>query len=186
VATNGASVKRLRQRAILEIVRREPVASQEAVVAALRERGMDVTQATVSRDLSELRIVKVPRGDRHVYLSSDDLGPAIDRDADEHLARLLEEMPVSIGRSGLTVVLRGPLSSAQSLSRAIDRSSLQEQEGTLGGDDTVLVLFADEARLERWLDRFRALQGLGPEEPAHLAGQAVAGTTGSKRSSGPV
>jgi transcriptional regulator of arginine metabolism len=185
MATNGASAKRLRQRAILEIVRREPVASQEALVAALHERGMDVTQATVSRDLGELRIVKVPRGDRHVYLSSDDLGPAVDRGADGHLVRLLEDMPVSIGRSGLTVVLRGPLSSAQSLSRAIDRSSLQEQEGTLGGDDTVLVLFADEARLERWLQRFRGLQGLRPEESADLAGQAVAGTPGSERSSGP-
>jgi transcriptional regulator of arginine metabolism len=185
MALGSLATKGIRQRAIQELVRRGPIGSQEELVAALRERGMPVTQATVSRDLSELRIVKVPRGDRHVYLSTDDLGGAgADPTADGRLARFLSETPVAIGRSGLTLVLRGPLSSAQSLSRAIDESTLQEQEGTLGGDDTVLVLFADGARLERWLERFRALQG----RPAAIDGgdaQAVAATPGRERSSGP-
>ncbi len=83
--------------------------------------------------------------------------------ADERLERVIESSPVSVGRSGLTLVLRGQAGSAQALARAIDESSLQEQEGTLAGDDTVLVLFADEDRLDRWRTRFRRLQGLPPE-----------------------
>ena len=79
-------------------------------------------------------------------------------------SRLLDEMPVTVGRSGLILVLRGPVGSAQTLARAIDQSGLREQEGTLAGDDTVLVLFADKARLVAWHRRFRALQGL-PSEP---------------------
>lgn len=182
---SGTDRKRLRQRQIQELVRRGPIASQAELVAALRARGMPVTQATVSRDLTELRIVKVPRGARHVYLSTDDLGTRPDPSADERLARLLAETPVTIGRSGLTLVLRGPLSSAQSLARAIDESTLQEQEGTLGGDDTVLVLFADEARLETWLRRFRTLQGLPPAADEDRSVQALAMIPGSERSSGP-
>jgi transcriptional regulator of arginine metabolism len=160
----GQTAKRARQRAILDIVARTPIASQEELVEALAARGFAVTQATVSRDVAELRLVKVVRGDRHRYVSPDDLGHEPDPDADGRLVRLLDETPVTVGRSGLILVLRGPVGSAQALARAIDQSGLREQEGTLAGDDTILVLFADEARLITWQRRFRALQGL-PGEP---------------------
>jgi transcriptional regulator of arginine metabolism len=165
--------KRLRQRAILEIVARGPIGSQEELAGRLRERGFEVTQATVSRDVAELRLVKVPRGGRHIYLSPDDLAtsPPPSTDADGRLSRLLAEIPMTVGRSGLSLVLRGPAGSAQALAQAIDQSTLQDQEGTLAGDDTILVLFADEARLERWRGRFRRLQELPPSpapRPAHL------------------
>jgi transcriptional regulator of arginine metabolism len=157
MAAGAPPAKRLRQSAILEIVARTPVASQGELAELLRQRGFAVTQATVSRDVAELALVKVPRGDRARYLSPDDLAAAPDRDADRRLTRLLEEIPVTIGRSGLSLVLRGPAGSAQALAQSIDHSTLQDQEGTLAGDDTILVLFADEPRLERWLDRFRRL-----------------------------
>ncbi|TAM75910.1 MAG: arginine repressor [Chloroflexota bacterium] len=156
----GAPVsgKRLRQQAILEIVARTPVGNQAELAELLRERGLTVTQATVSRDIADLSLVKVTRGGRPRYLSPDDLASTPGQEADRRLARLLAEIPVTVGRSGLILVLRGPAGSAQALAQAIDRSTLQEQEGTLGGDDTILVLFADQARLERWLDRFQRLQ----------------------------
>ncbi|MET1231747.1 MAG: arginine repressor [Candidatus Limnocylindrales bacterium] len=164
MAVSGGSVtKRARQRAILEIVARMPIASQEELVEQLASRGFRVTQATVSRDVAELRLVKLVRGDRHLYVSPDDLANGPDPEADGRLVRLLDEMPVAVGRSGLILVLRGPVGSAQTLARAIDQSGLREQEGTLAGDDTVLVLFADKARLARWHRRFRALQGLPNE-----------------------
>ena len=166
MATSSPDAKRLRQRAVLEIVARSPVGSQEELVERLRERGFPVTQATVSRDVAELRLVKLVRGERHVYLSPDDLANAPDPEADHRLVRLLAEMSVTVGRSGLILLLRGPVGSAQTLARAIDQSTLQDQEGTLAGDDTILVLFADEARLARWLERFRALQGLSNPEGA--------------------
>ena len=164
VVSASPTTKRARQRAILEIVARTPIASQEELVEQLAARGFPVTQATVSRDVAELRLVKLVRDTGHVYVSPDDLANTPDPDADGRLVRLLDETPVTVGRSGLILVVRGPVGSAQALARAIDQSGLREQEGTLAGDDTVLVLFADEERLTAWHRRFRALQGL-PSEP---------------------
>jgi transcriptional regulator of arginine metabolism len=152
------ALKRDRQAVISRIVATRPIGSQGELVDALRELGMDVTQATVSRDIAELGLVKVPRGDRHGYMSPADLAPAPPpRRADERLRRVLSDLPVTVGRSGLTVLLKASPGMANALGQAIDESSLDDQEGTLAGDDTLLVLFADERRLERWLDRFAAL-----------------------------
>ena len=74
------------------------------------------------------------------------------------LRRILADMPVTVGRSGLILLLVGAPGTASVIAQAIDDSSLRDQEGTLAGDNTTLVLFADEERLERWLDRFRAIQ----------------------------
>jgi transcriptional regulator of arginine metabolism len=164
--TAASGSKRLRQRAILELAARMPVASQEELADLLRERGFGVTQATISRDVAELGLVKAIRGDRHRYVSPDDLANGPGPEADARLARLVAESAVTVGRSGLTLILRVPPGSAQAVALAIDQSSLREQEGTLAGDDTILVLFADETRLERWLGRFRAVQGLPHPEGA--------------------
>lgn len=170
VAARGAgrgqsrSVKAARHRAIRELVARTPIASQAELVERLRERGFPVTQATVSRDLAELGLVKVARADRHVYLSPEDLAGAPVPN-DEPLRRILADFPVTVGRSGLILVLTGPAGSAGAIAEAIDRSSLSGPEGTIAGDNTTLVLFADETRLERWLGQFRALQGLPALDP---------------------
>jgi transcriptional regulator of arginine metabolism len=152
--------KSVRQQAIRRLVASRPVASQLELVAELRAQGFDVTQATVSRDIAELGLVKVARGDRHVYVAPEDLAPAPRVSADDRLQRILADIPVTVGRSGLILVLTGTPGTANAIAQAIDESSLREQEGTLAGDNTLLVLFADEARLERWLERFRRLQGL--------------------------
>lgn len=158
------AAKRVRQRLMLELIAQRPVHSQEELAELLAGHGFVVTQATVSRDVAELGLVKVPRGGSHVYVAPDSLGRDVSA-ADARLERILETTPVAVGRSSLTLVLRGQLGSAQQLARAIDESSLDEQEGTLAGDDTVLVLFADEQRLQHWATRFRRLQGLPPEPP---------------------
>jgi transcriptional regulator of arginine metabolism len=149
-----------RQRQIREIVTRSPVSSQHELAERLAERGVKVTQATVSRDIAELGLVKVARGDRHVYVAPEDLAPARQGDADERLRRILADIPVTVGRSGLILVLVGSAGTASVVAQAIDESTLTEQEATLAGDNAVLVLFADEERLERWHERFRALQRL--------------------------
>ena len=76
---------------------------------------------------------------------------------DARLERILGDIPVTIGRSGLILVLTGTPGTASVIAQAIDESSLHEQEGTLAGDNTLLVLFADESRLERWLERFEVI-----------------------------
>lgn len=157
--------KRERQQAIRELVARQPIASQEELAEALRAHRFAVTQATVSRDIAELGLVKIARGERHVYVSPEDLA-APPPPSDQHLRRLVGDIPVTIGRSGLILVLISSPGTAPVLAQAIDDSTLQEQEGTLAGDNTLLVLFRDEARLERWLTRFRAVQEAAGTLPA--------------------
>lgn len=149
-----------RQRAIRELIAHGPVSSQHELADLLRGRGFVVTQATVSRDVTELGLVKVARGNRHVYLAPEDLAPSLPSPTDEHLRRILSDIPVMVGRSGLILVLTATPGTAGAIAQAIDQSTLDEQVGTLAGDNTLLVLFADEPRLERWLRRFRAIQGL--------------------------
>ena len=155
-----------RRRAIGEIVASRPVGSQAELAELLLERGHTVTQATISRDIAELGLVKVTRGDRHVYSSTDDLGPrpAARLATDARLRRILADIPVQVGRSGLILLLTGTPGTAGTIAQAIDDSSLTEQEGTLAGDNTLLVLFADEARLQTWLDRFQAIQAQASAE----------------------
>ncbi len=154
-----------RQRAIREIVARTPIASQTSLVEELARRGIAATQATVSRDIAELGLVKVARGGRHVWVAPEDLAPSRPTGDDARLRRLLADIPVTVGRSGLILVLTATPGTASVIAQAIDESTLVEQEGTLAGDNTLLVLFADDHRLESWLARFRALQGLGDEAP---------------------
>jgi transcriptional regulator of arginine metabolism len=161
--TPGQELKRLRQRAIRQLVASRPVGSQRELVEALIEQGFDVTQATVSRDITELGLLKAPRGDGHAYVAAEDVvqttaAATIRAGTDERLRRILLDVPVTVGRSGLILVLVGTPGTASVVAQAIDESSLREQEGTLAGDNTLLVLFADESRLQRWLERFRAIQ----------------------------
>jgi transcriptional regulator of arginine metabolism len=165
-----------RQRAIRELIARVPVSSQGQLVRELAARGIGATQATVSRDISDLGLVKMARGGRHVYLAPEDLAAPTPRasTSEERLRRILADIPVTVGRSGLILVLTGAPGTANVIAQAIDEGGMAEQEGTLAGDNTVLVLFADEARLEQWLTRFRAVQGL----PLLDRAAALSGTRG--------
>ncbi|TAJ99189.1 MAG: hypothetical protein EPO36_12925 [Chloroflexota bacterium] len=162
--------KRDRQRAIREIVAGHSIASQQELADRLAARGFAVTQATVSRDVAELGLAKAWRGERHVYVLADDL-PGRPRGSDARLRRILGDIPVTVGRSGLVLVLTASPGTAGAIAQAIDESTLTEQVGTVAGDNTLIVLFADEPALERWLARFTALQspatgipGSGTEE----------------------
>jgi transcriptional regulator of arginine metabolism len=180
----NTSIKSERQRTIRELVSRGFVGSQEELASALRDRGFGVTQATISRDVAELGLVRVARGERHLYLAPEDLPspPAGQPANDERLRRILADIPVRIGRSGLTLLLIGTPGSASVLGQAVDESSLNEQEGTLAGDNTLLVLFADEARLERWQERFSALQRGRPAAPTPRDGRSPAPAAGRSAS----
>ena len=158
-AIAAAGSKRDRQRAIRELARAAAIGSQQELADLLIERGFAVTQATVSRDIAELGLVKAPRDGRHVYVVPEALGGtggpgAAHRPTNERLQRILADIPVSVGRSGLILLLTGSPGTASVIAQAIDESSLTEQEGTLAGDNTLLVLFADEARLLAWQERF--------------------------------
>ena len=158
-----------RQRAIREIVAAEAIASQQELADRLADRGFAVTQATVSRDIAELGLAKAWRRDHHVYVLEGASAPPLGG-SDERLRRILTDIPVSVGRSGLILVVTGGPGTASVIGQAIDESTLHDQVGTVAGDNTLIVLFADEPALTRWLDRFTTLQssvalGAGTEVP---------------------
>jgi transcriptional regulator of arginine metabolism len=157
-ASGSRAQKRQRQRVMRELVTRQPVSNQHEFVELLAQRGFAATQATVSRDIGELGLVKVLRAGRHAYAFPEDIA-SVPRTDDAGLRRVLRDLPVTVGRSGLIVLLVSGPGSAPAIAEAIDRSSLTDQEGTLAGDNTVLVLFQDERRLERWVERLAELNG---------------------------
>ena len=163
--TLTSSTKRDRQRAIRDIIARRPVGSQTELARLLAARGIRTTQATVSRDIAEMGLVRVARHGGNTWMAPEDVASPqpLRAPRDERLRRILADIPVTVGRSGLILVLTGSPGTAGAIAQAIDDSSLSEQEGTLAGDNTLLVLFADETRLERWRERFRALQDLPSE-----------------------
>ena len=177
----GPAAKRERQRTIRDIITAEPIGSQQELADRLTRRGFTVTQATVSRDIGDLGLVKVARDAGHRYVATEDVAGAPPRRiSDERLRRILVDIPVTIGRSGLIVLIVGSPGTASVIAQAIDDSTLQEQEGTLAGDNTLLVLFADESRLERWVERFEEIRS----EPA-LRPEPVEASS-SRRSSSPI
>lgn len=164
--------KRDRQRAIRALVATGEIGSQGDLVDRLIERGFGVTQATVSRDIAELGLVKIPREGRHVYVLAETLAtpgggssPVVPA-GDERLRRILGDIPVTVGRSGLILLVTGTPGTASIIAQAIDESTgLTGQEGTLAGDNTLLVLFADEGRLLAWRDRFERILATALEGP---------------------
>jgi len=172
-ARTGQAGRAARRQAILDLVATRSIGSQEELAGLLRERGFAVTQATVSRDIADLGLVKAPHGNHHAYVTPGALaggvkpagdaapdggrGLALAGPGEARLRRILADYPVTIARSGLTLVLVSGPGAASAIAQAIDESSLDDQVGTLAGDNTLLVLFADEPALERWRARFGAI-----------------------------
>lgn len=149
--------KRDRQNAILEMVRTHLVDSQEELRRLLRQRGWDVTQATLSRDLRELRLARVPTPDGPRYLAA---GPAGNGDAGAAAVEgLLPSLVLSVDGVGELLVVRTVVGGAQPVAAALDREGWPEVLGTLGGDDTVLLICRSGAARDRIARRIRELSG---------------------------
>lgn len=155
-STRAPRGARLQQ--ILEIVAAGDVENQQQLADLLTARGHRATQTTISRDIAALGLAKVFRDGRHLYAAPPDLGrPASD---DTMLLRVLRDVPIEVRRSGLILLLVSTPGSASIIAEAIDRSALVGPEGTIAGDNTVLVLFADERTLERWRGQLDGLREL--------------------------
>jgi transcriptional regulator of arginine metabolism len=146
-----------RQSEIRRLIGRDRIANQRQLADLLAARGFEVTQATVSRDIAELGLVKVARGDGHAYAAPADLAAPPSRD-ESMLRRVLRDVPVDVRRSGLILLLVSTPGTASIVAEAIDRAGFSEPAGTLAGDNTVLVLFEDEQGLARWRDNLLRLQ----------------------------
>lgn len=133
--------KRTRQAIIQDIVRKFPVETQEDLAERLAERGVPATQATVSRDIKELGLLKVPWHDRHRYA----LPQLPAQAAHEKFQRILREILVDVAVSENLVVVKTLPAGANVVSEAIDGLGWQEVVGTLAGDNTVLVIARSRA-----------------------------------------
>jgi transcriptional regulator of arginine metabolism len=149
-------MKARRQTAILELVDREPLHSQEQLRRRLRPRGFDATQATISRDIKELGLVKRAGDGAYQRPGADTTNPetaltALERAAAEFLRR--------VERVQQLVVIRTGIGQAQPLAIAIDRAQLPEAVGSIAGDDTILVIARDRKRAAALVKRLESYTG---------------------------
>ncbi|MBM4420428.1 MAG: arginine repressor [Chloroflexi bacterium] len=135
-----AGRKQHRQRALLRLVRERHLATQSDLVRALRSAGITATQATVSRDVEELGLLKVTREGGHGYAAPDVPG---NTDGPSRLRRLCEDYPVEGALAGNLVVIRSLPGTANALAAALDAADFPEAIGTIAGDDTVFVAAAE-------------------------------------------
>jgi transcriptional regulator of arginine metabolism len=127
--------KRFRQGQILKVLTGQPVASQDELRRQLGHLGVRVTQATLSRDLRELRLVKTTQGYRPLSAATTQ-----ETSTQPALARALKEFLLDLRPAQNMLVLKTPPGSAQALAAAVDGEHWKEVAGTLAGDDTVLLI----------------------------------------------
>lgn len=132
-----------RQDAIREIVRNKNVRTQRVLAEELKALGFDCTQATVSRDIADMGLRKLPEG---VYVLAEDL----------HLQRMVSELVVEVVHAGNLVIVKAQPGTASGIAAAIDAAELPEVLGSLAGNDTILVVTStdeDGAHLEQIISK---------------------------------
>jgi transcriptional regulator of arginine metabolism len=151
-ATPQAKVER--QELILSIIREKSIRTQEELLAELERRGLSLTQATLSRELKALGVAKGPDGrGGYRYLSGASAG--------EGPLAAVAAFVHSVARSENLLVVKTPPGNAQGVARGIDREEWPEIMGTIGGDDTILIICHDAPRAAR-VERRLKLIARGP------------------------
>ena len=153
---NG-SEKTLRHRTIVELVRKGTIRTQEELVTALRRHRLRVTQATVSRDIRELGLVRVHDGQGLHYVLA-----AAEHDeggAETRLRTAMRSHVLSLEFADLLGVVKAQPSTAPLVASAIDGARFDEVAGTVAGDDTVLIVARSRPAAQRLLSLLKRLMG---------------------------
>jgi transcriptional regulator of arginine metabolism len=143
--------KAARQKAILELLHRGRVESQEELQGFLAKRGFEAGQATLSRDIRELGLIKTPDG----YASARNaivVEPVL-----PSVSRLVREFVVDIRLAQNLIVLKTSVGSAQPVAAAVDAEDWPEVVGTLAGDDTILVISPDNRTAQQLVRRIQGM-----------------------------
>jgi transcriptional regulator of arginine metabolism len=143
-----------RHNAIRELVGHSLVSNQDELRRKLRRRGFEVTQATLSRDIHELRLSKGPGG---YSLPNSTNGAASSFDSPPSVAEMVEGFGLQVRQAVNQVVVRTTMGGAQPVAAALDRASWPEVVGTIAGDDTVLVICLDTRRAGEVEARLRTI-----------------------------
>jgi transcriptional regulator of arginine metabolism len=125
---------------ILEIINEGPIMTQEDLAEALKARGITATQATISRDIKELQLVKSPVGGNSYRYAKPQGGQPDPVRVYERLRRLFQEAVVKYDYSGNLVVIHTLPGAAQGVASALDQSGWREIIGTVAGDDAILIV----------------------------------------------
>ncbi|MGA3031034.1 MAG: arginine repressor [Candidatus Limnocylindrales bacterium] len=149
-------IKQLRQREIRDLLAQRHVRTQQELAAALRERGFRATQATISRDVAELGLIKASRDGVQAYVVPARVTEA-ESTGEERLRALLHDLPVEVRESGLMLIVKALPGSAHAIAAALDRTRWPEVVGSIAGDDTVFVAFGDRSAMQRVRARLASL-----------------------------
>ncbi|MDI9475867.1 MAG: arginine repressor [Natronincolaceae bacterium] len=147
-------MKYTRQKKILEIIENKEIETQEELSDELKKLGLNVTQATVSRDIKELRLIKILARDgkyKYAILNGQD------NILSDRLVGIFKNSIVSIDYAGNILVMKTLTGSAQAAAAAIDAVGLDEIVGTIAGDDTIFLLIRDADKIEEIIKHFREL-----------------------------
>jgi transcriptional regulator of arginine metabolism len=149
-------LKTRRHAKILELINEYAIDTQEELLRRLREDGLDVTQATVSRDIKELRLVKTLSNDgKYKYSSGKDNA----KDYSSKFYSLLADSAVSINFAGNLVVIKCLTGMAQAVCASMDSMHWDGIVGTLAGDDTIFVAAKNEAYAEQLVAELKKMVG---------------------------
>lgn len=149
--------KRARHALILDLLKEHRVTSQEALRELLLEHGTEVTQATLSRDIRELRLVKVPGADGTAHYSLPE-----EWESTPSLGSLLPTLLQSVEGVNNLLVVRTMKGGAQTVAAGIDWEEWPEILGTLAGDDTILIILREPASLDVVRARIESMADPGP------------------------
>lgn len=146
-------MKRKRHLRIREIIRQKPIETQEELAEELRKRGFDVTQATVSRDIKELRLIKVLKDDgRYYYAEPNRPGLFSDK-----LLRMFKDSITSIASSENLIVIKTLSGTASAVAEAIDGLNSRQILGTIAGDNTILVIADSKKSTKDIIEKFEQI-----------------------------
>ncbi len=126
-----------RKFAIIDIISNRRISTQEELCQILKDSGYDVTQATVSRDVKELQLIKIPDSQGYYYALPDN-SPILN--SHERMRRLFKDSVISIDYSENIVVIKTLPGAAQSIASLIDSAELENVLGTVAGDDTIFIV----------------------------------------------
>ena len=150
-------MKLTRHSRIREIIENNEIETQEELAAALKKLGMDVTQATVSRDIKELMLIKVPtESGSYRYAFSMDQGASISK---TRMTRLFQESVLNIGYSLNIIVIKTTVGGANYVANALDTAKWSEILGTVAGDDTILLVVNPPEDTPKVVERLKKFKG---------------------------
>lgn len=150
----GDSMKIQRQATIMDILNKERIKTQTELCNALQNRGYNVTQATVSRDIKEMQLHRVPDEAGHHYVLP---GNQSSKGFNDRRKRMFQDLVVTLDYSENIIVLKTLTGAAQSVASLIDAIGNEQIIGTVAGDDTILVVIKQKRMVQKVLKEFRSI-----------------------------